>query len=365
MTEDGGQKTNVVPSLMPILEVHKLTKSFGVTRAVDDVSFTLEENEIFALLGPSGCGKSTLLALIAGLERPEAGELRWQGKSLDQVPAHRRNFGLMFQDYLLFPHQNVAQNVGFGLKMQGQTKAKIAAGVKEALQLVGMEGFENRDVNTLSGGEQQRVALARALAPHPRLLMLDEPLGALDRPLRERLLEELRLILRRLHQTALYVTHDQEEAFALADRVAIMHAGRLVQVGPPAEVYRRPASRFVAEFLGFKNILQGQVQLKDQETLIVTEIGEIKAGGATDAPERVGQVAQILLRPDGAAVAEEEDFQIVGRVVEKSFRGSRNIVRLEASGLRLTFEFPSSQSLPEVGERLPLRLKPDAVHFLA
>jgi ABC-type Fe3+/spermidine/putrescine transport system ATPase subunit len=348
---------------MPTLEVNALTKSFGPTRAVDEVSFAVADGETLALLGPSGCGKSTLLALIAGLETPEAGDVRWQGNSLVQVPAHRRNFGLMFQDYLLFPHQTVAQNVGFGLKMQGQTKAKITAGVQEALHLVGMEGFENRDVNTLSGGEQQRVALARALAPRPRLLMLDEPLGALDRPLRERLLEELRLILSRLQQTAIYVTHDQEEAFAIADRVAIMHAGRLVQVGTPAEVYTHPASRFVAEFLGFKNILQGQVQAKGQQTVIVTEIGEIKVEAA-NAQHWSGQVVQILLRPDGAMVAEDGVFQIVGRLVEKSFRGSRNIARIEAGGLRLTFEFPSSQALPEVGERLLLRLKPDAVHFL-
>jgi ABC-type Fe3+/spermidine/putrescine transport system ATPase subunit len=324
----------------------------------------LEASEIFALLGPSGCGKSTLLALIAGLETPETGDLRWQDQSLARVPAHRRGFGLMFQDYLLFPHQNVAQNVGFGLKMQGQPKAKVTAGVEEALRLVSMEGFESRDVNTLSGGEQQRVALARALAPRPRLLMLDEPLGALDRPLRERLLEELRLILRRLKQTAIYVTHDQEEAFAIADRVAIMQAGRLVQVGAPAEVYAHPASRFVAEFLGFKNILQGQVRPKGQETVVVTEIGEIKIS-PTDTQLRVSQVAQILLRPDGATVADEGAFEIAGRLIEKSFRGSRALARIEASGLLLTFEFPSSQALPEVGERLPLRLKPDAVHFLA
>jgi thiamine transport system ATP-binding protein len=349
---------------MPALEVHSLTKSFGPTRAVDSVSFALEESEIFALLGPSGCGKSTLLALIAGLETPETGEVRWQGNSLAQVPAHRRGFGLMFQDYLLFPHQNVAQNVGFGLKMQGQAKTKIATDIQAALRLVGLTGFEHRDVNTLSGGEQQRVALARALAPHPHLLMLDEPLGALDRPLRERLLEELRLILRRLKQTALYVTHDQEEAFALADRVAIMHAGRLVQVGTPAEVYTHPASRFVAEFLGFKNILQGQVQPQGQATVVVTEIGEIEVD-VTAAHPRIGQVAQILLRPDGAIVAEEGDFQIVGRVVEKSFRGSRAMARVDVSGWLLTFEFPNSQALPEVGERLPLHLKPDAVNFLA
>jgi len=348
---------------MSALEVNTFTKSFGHTRAVEEVSFAVADGETLALLGPSGCGKSTLLALIAGLETPEAGDVRWQGNSLIQVPSHRRNFGLMFQDYLLFPHQTVAQNVGFGLKMHGQTKAKLTAGVQEALCLVGMEGFENRDVNTLSGGEQQRVALARALAPRPRLLMLDEPLGALDRPLRERLLEELRLILRRLKQTAIYVTHDQEEAFAIADRVAIMHAGHLVQVGTPAEVYTHPASRFVAEFLGFKNILQGHVQSEGPETVVVTEIGEIKVE-ATEAQPRSGQVAQILLRPDGAMVAEDGVFQIVGRLVEKSFRGSRNIARIDAGGLRLTFEFPSSQALPEVGERLPLRLKPDAVHFL-
>ncbi len=348
---------------MPALEVNTLTKSFGPTRAVEEVSFAVEDGETLALLGPSGCGKSTLLALIAGLETPEAGDVRWQGNSLIQVPAHRRNFGLMFQDYLLFPHQTVAQNVGFGLKMHGHTKAKITARVQEALRLVGMEGFENRDVNTLSGGEQQRVALARALAPRPRLLMLDEPLGALDRPLRERLLEELRLILRRLKQTAIYVTHDQEEAFAIADRVAIMHAGRLVQVGTPAEVYTHPASRFVAEFLGFKNILEGQIQSKGQTTVVVTEIGEIPVG-TVSAQDRVGQVTQILLRPDGAIVTEEGVFQIAGRLVEKSFRGSRNMARIDTGGLTLTFEFPSSQSLPEVGERLLLRLKPDAVHFL-
>jgi len=346
---------------MPALEVHALTKSFGSTRAVDGVEFALEESEIFALLGPSGCGKSTLLTLIAGLETPEAGEVRWQGESLAGVPAHRRNFGLMFQDYLLFPHQNVARNVGFGLRMQSRTQAEIAAGVEEALRLVGMEGFENRDVNTLSGGEQQRVALARSIAPHPRLLMLDEPLGALDRPLRERLVEEIRLILRRLKQTALYVTHDQEEAFAIADRVAIMQAGRLVQVGTPSEVYTRPASRFVAEFLGFKNILQGQVHLKGQAVVIVTEIGELKVNGQP----RVGQVTQILLRPDAATVAVDGDFQIEGRIVEKYFRGSRNVVQVQAGRLRLTFEFPSSQALPEVGQPLHLRLGPDAVNFLA
>lgn len=239
---------------MPSLEVRSLSKTFGPIRAVDDVSFSLDRGEIVALLGPSGSGKSTLLALIAGLEMPDTGEILWDGESLANVPPHRRGFGLMFQDYALFPHKNVTQNVGFGLQMQGKGRAEIAGGVKWALELVGLAGFEERDVNTLSGGEQQRVALARSLAPHPRLLMLDEPLGALDRALRERLLIDLPTILARLNQTALYVTHDQEEAFALANRVLIMRAGKVVQEGTRSEIFAHPASPFVAEFLGLSRV---------------------------------------------------------------------------------------------------------------
>jgi ABC-type Fe3+/spermidine/putrescine transport system ATPase subunit len=215
------------------LLVKDVHKSFGQTRALAGVSFDIQPGETLALLGPSGCGKSTLLNVIAGLETPDHGEVHWDGMPLAGMPAHKRGFGLMFQDYALFPHLSVARNVAFGLEVAKQERQAIESRVDEMLALVGLEDYAQREPDTLSGGEQQRVALARALAPGPRLLMLDEPLGALDRALREDLLKELRYILQQIHQTALYVTHDQEEAFSIADRVAVMRLGRTEQVGTP------------------------------------------------------------------------------------------------------------------------------------
>jgi ABC-type Fe3+/spermidine/putrescine transport system ATPase subunit len=259
------------------LELFDIYKSFGATQAVRGVSFEVAEREIIALLGPSGCGKSTVLALIAGLETPDSGDVRWDGISLLDTPPHLRGFGLMFQDFALFPHMSVLDNVAYGLRMARLPPGQVPLRVAEMLELVGLPGFEGRDVNTLSGGEQQRVALARSLAPHPRLLMLDEPLGSLDRNLRERLVLDLRTILRRMQQTAIYVTHDQEEAFVLADRVAVMNAGRIEQMDTPQSVYRRPASAFVARFLGFTNLLPGYSQQKDGRATIETKIGTLPA----------------------------------------------------------------------------------------
>ena len=243
---------------MPGLEIQHVTRRFGSTIAVQDVSFQVAPGEIVAVVGPSGCGKSTLLSIVAGLLSPDSGDVLWDGGSLRHLPTHRRGFGLMFQDFVLFPHRNVFDNVAFGLQMAGMDSEQIQQRVAEALELVGLPGFGERDVNTLSGGEQQRIALARSIAPRPRLLMLDEPLGALDRALRERLVEDLRPILRRMHQTALYVTHDQEEAFALADRVVLMNAGRVEQIGAPMQLYNHPETEFVARFLGLDNLLGGQ-----------------------------------------------------------------------------------------------------------
>jgi ABC-type Fe3+/spermidine/putrescine transport system ATPase subunit len=357
------------------LEVVAVTKAYAGRPAVDDVSFAVAEGEVLALLGPSGSGKSTLLGLIAGLDAPDAGDIRWAGRSLLGAPTHRRGFGLMFQDYALFPHKDVAENVGFGLRMQGQPPAEVAAGVRWALELVGLAGFERRDVNTLSGGEQQRVALARALAPHPRLLMLDEPLGALDRALRARLLGELRAILRRLRQTAIYVTHDQEEAFALADHVVILAAGRVAQRGTPAEVYARPASRFVAEFLGQTNLLPARLEVRAGQPVAVTPIGEFPI---KDEIRRMKDEAQmdvhpssfilhpfhVLLRPEGVALAGEGEADLEAVVVDESFRGSRCLVVAQAGDARLTFEFPAGQALPGVGHTLRLRIPPSAVYLL-
>ena len=282
-----------------MLELVAVSKYFGPTRALSEVSLTVQPGEVVCLLGPSGCGKSTLLSIVAGLEAPEAGEVRWDGDSLRGVPPHQRRFGLMFQDYALFPHRNVFENVAFGLRMQNLGRQEMKQAVSAALAQVNLTGYERRNVNTLSGGEAQRVALARSLVPRPRLLMLDEPLGALDRTLRAELLAELRLILRRRPgaPSALYVTHDQEEAFALADRVAVMNLGRLVQIGAPEDVYARPASESVARFLGLTNLLEATVE---DDGTVTTALGRFSL-----TPPASGHrpPTLLLIRPDAAARA--------------------------------------------------------------
>lgn len=355
---------------MTMLELTALTKSFGALRAVDEISLAVEAGEVVALLGPSGCGKSTLLSLIAGLESPDSGDVRWDGQSLLNVPTHQRGFGLMFQDYALFPHQNVTENVGFGLRMSrhlqmsAQSKNDITERVRWALRLVGLEGFDKRDVNTLSGGESQRVALARALAPGPRLLMLDEPLGALDRALRERLLDDLRSILRSLQQTALYVTHDQEEAFGLANRVVVMRAGRIVQVGTPESLYANPASPFVARFLGLTNLLAVHSLNGHQ---VVTPIGTFQIGQPSAISYRQPPAAshQLLLRPDAARLTGVANPLPV-RVLARAFRGTSMRLTVQAkAGPPLNFDFPIGiQPLPIVNETLTLWLEPDTLMIL-
>ena len=234
-----------------MLRIAGLTVTYDGLTAVDAVDLEVADGEIVCILGPSGSGKSSLLRAVAGLEPDARGGVAWDGDDLARVPPHRRGFGLMFQDHALFPHRDVQGNVAFGLRMQRLPRAEIDTRTADALALVGLAGFERRRIRELSGGEQQRVALARALAAEPHLLMLDEPLGALDRALRERLVAELRSLFVRLGLTALFVTHDHDEAFALADRLVVMHAGRIEQVGSPAEVWQRPANPFVARFLGW------------------------------------------------------------------------------------------------------------------
>src|SRR5512133_1086434 len=240
---------------MPVLTVKDIHKDYDGAPLLNGVSFEVHGGEILCLLGRSGSGKSTMLRIIAGLENAESGDILWDGVSMLGVPTHQRNFGLMFQDYALFPHKNVAENVAFGLVMQHLPAAEIRKQVRESLERVNMAGFANRSVAELSGGEQQRVALARALAAKPRLLMLDEPLAALDRSLRLELQEELHSLLHQPELPVIYVTHDQEEAVILGDRLAILHEGVIVQNGTPQQVYATPANRWVAEFLGMKNFI--------------------------------------------------------------------------------------------------------------
>ncbi len=246
------------------LKLTGLVKSYGDIRAVDDVALELSAGETLALLGPSGCGKSTLLRLVAGLERGDAGRIFWQNEDITAQTPQQRGFGLVFQDYALFPHLNVVKNIAFGLVEQGWPRDKRRQRVKELLDLVGLTGYEKRRVQALSGGEQQRVALARALAPKPHLLLLDEPLSNLDLALREGLKQELRKLLAELKISAIYVTHDQSEAFTIAERIAVMRCGQIMQVAARDQLYQRPRSLWVARFLGHQN-LYAHTELKTAE----------------------------------------------------------------------------------------------------
>lgn len=343
------------------LRLDHLRKHYGPTRAVDDVTLEVRQTEIVALLGPSGCGKTTVLLLTAGLEGADSGDVLWNGKSVAGVPPHRRGFGLMFQEFALFPHMNVANNIAFGLRMQQLPAAETRRRVVQMLDLVGLPGFDRREVDELSGGERQRVALARSLAPRPRLLMLDEPLGSLDRTLKERLMLELPSILRSTEQTVLYVTHDQEEAFAVADRVVIMNEGRFVQIDSPQAIYRQPASPFVARFLGLDNLLGGTGERTGDGWQVRTELGAFPSRSPVE-----GSVT-VLLRPETASLDGEGGMQLEGTLVERSFRGStqRIVIRL-AGGQRLSFDFGASSRLPELGQQVRLSLDPtNAIQVLS
>lgn len=334
----------------PVLKLVNIRKIFGDTRALNGVSFDVAEGEIVAVLGPSGCGKSTLLQIIAGLENADQGSVLWMGEDISHVPPHERGFGLMFQDYVLFPHMNVFQNISFGLEMAGLTREVIRERVRESLKLVGLEEFEQRDVASLSGGEQQRVALARALAPRPSLLMLDEPLGSVDRTLRERLITELRKLLRDLGQTAIYVTHDQEEAFIIADRIVLMRAGEVVQVGTPEELYHNPETLFAARFLGYTNLVPGEVRTENGQFLVKTDIGSFRVEGGK------GGKVFVLIPPDAIQMNGTGELRFTGKVLRKVFRGDMVQVDILIGEQELSFNLFSNARLPENGERISISL---------
>src|SRR6267143_455559 len=241
---------------MALLSLKNISKSYGATPAVADISLDVQRGEFFGLLGPSGCGKTTTLRMIAGLEKPDSGTVEIDGNDITDLPAERRGFGMVFQNYALFPHLNVFENVAFGLRARHRPKPEIKERVKSALELVQLPGYEQRRVDELSGGQQQRVAIARAIAIEPALLLFDEPLSNLDVALREETRRELRALVKRLNLTAVYVTHDQEEAFALCDRIAVMSEGRVLQTGEPRELYHQPTSVEVAKFLGRNNLIR-------------------------------------------------------------------------------------------------------------
>lgn len=355
---------------MTLLTAEGLRLRYGDELVLRDVSFEVEAGEVLALLGPSGCGKTSILRVVAGLEAAEAGVVRLDGNDLAGVPSHRRGFGLMFQEFALFPHLRVEQNVDFGLRMQGLGSDERRVRVAELLTIVGLDGYESRQVHQLSGGERQRVALARSLAPRPRLLMLDEPMGALDRGLRDALLLELRRILTELGQTSIYVTHDQDEAFSLADRVLIMEQGEIRQSGTPEEIFRRPADAFVARFIGLGNLIETEIERREGATVARTAIGEFALAAAVDAPSGratllVGDERAQLERAEDAAEQRAAN-SFLARVRQRSFRGRRLTFRVEAGEATFLFEAdtrPQHQAIRE-GDRVLVTVDPESLRIL-
>jgi ABC-type Fe3+/spermidine/putrescine transport system ATPase subunit len=353
-----------------MLTIQSVEKSFDGEPVLHSISLEIEAGEVVALLGPSGSGKTTLLRIIAGLTAPDSGEVLLEGADLTAIPVHERGFGMVFQDYALFPHKDVAANIGFGLRMLGWRQARIAARVDELLALIGLAGFGERRVYELSGGEQQRVALARALAPAPRLLLLDEPLGALDRALRERLAADLRSILTQVAAgdttTSIYVTHDQEEAFAVADRVVVMSHGCIEQVASPVALYRHPATPFVARFIGMANLLPARL-VQRQPPVVTCALGELRVA----LPPAELEAGLLLIRPDAAHVL-PDDYErdvalnvVAGRVVSCSFRGryQQSTVAV-GDDIQLKLEFEADEEVPPVGDEVTLTLEPGGLSLL-
>jgi spermidine/putrescine transport system ATP-binding protein len=305
---------------MEAIRVEKVSKSFGSQVAVDDVSIEIEQGEFFSLLGPSGCGKTTTLRMLAGFEVPDSGRILLEGEPVDQVPPYKRDVNMVFQSYALFDHLDVADNVAFGLKRRGVQRAEIQQRVREALELVNLSQRAGARTNELSGGQKQRVALARALVNRPKVLLLDEPLGALDLKLRRQMQVELKAIQREVGITFVYVTHDQEEALAMSDRIAVMNDGRVVQCGPPEDIYEHPSEEFVAGFIGISNLLAGTVG--DDGRVAITDALSVPV----ELPEGVGRGdrVNIAVRPEKIAVDEEIEDEMVsveGEIVARVYLG--------------------------------------------
>ena len=339
-------------NLQPLLRIEAVSKRFGEVLAVNQLSLEVYQGEFFALLGPSGCGKTTLLRLIAGFEQPSSGRILLDGLDLAPVPPHRRPVNMMFQSYALFPHLTVEGNVAFGLKQEGLPKSEIAARVADMLALVKLESFGRRKPHELSGGQRQRVALARSLVKRPRVLLLDEPMAALDKKLRGETQFELMDLQRRLGLTFIIVTHDQSEAMTVADRIAVMDRGRLIQVAPPAEIYERPNSRWVADFIGSVNLFEGRVG-NDEGTIEGTALGRLRAAEKINAEP--GATVWVAVRPEKVRLTRYEVGQheqtvaengVAATVVDIGYLGDLSLYRLRSeAGVALQAAIANTEPL--------------------
>lgn len=333
-----------------------VTKRYGNTFAARDVSFSVKKGEILSLLGPSGCGKTTVLKIVAGLVRPDSGSVLLSGRDITDLPPERRGFGMVFQNYALWPHMTVFDNVAFGLRMRRYSDAEIRKRVKEALELVRINGLENRYPSQLSGGQQQRVAIARAIAPNPEAILLDEPLSNLDAKLREELRHELRAIIKSIGITAIYVTHDQLEALSLSDRIAVMKDGRILQIGTPREVYEEPVDEFVATFLGESVPAKGSVKAVNGSKAVVELDDGMEVEGRAVHAVRPGDRALVIFRPESIAMSSNGRERC--RVHRKNYLGERIEYRVLCGGLELKMR---SEAEREVGEDIFVSFNSDKI----
>lgn len=353
------RKERIENTSQPFLEIKNLTKKYGEVTAVDNVSFNIEKGHIFALLGPSGCGKSTMLRMLAGFEIPSSGQMLLQGKEISNMPSYNRPINMMFQSYALFPHLTVADNIAFGLKREHLPKAEIAERVEQMLTLVQMKAYAMRKPHQLSGGQQQRVALARALAKKPSLLLLDEPLGALDKKLREQMQWELAKIIYEVGVTCLMVTHDQEEAMTMADRMAVMSYGEIAQIGKPHQIYETPVNRFIADFIGNVNLFEGTIIVDEADHCVVdTKLTKVLIGhGITGS---LGIKVSVALRLEKVEITRDltakEFNHIPCQVLDFTYFGHFTVYLLEAQdGSKIKASYPNTERDGErfrVGEKV-------------
>ena len=336
------------------LRLDKLVKSFGSNTVVKGVDLGFNRGEFVSLLGPSGCGKTTILRMIAGFENPNSGTISIEGKDLTALKPNERNIGMVFQAYALFPNMNVADNIGFGLKIARMPRPQREARVEQMLTLIGLAGYGKRFPFELSGGQQQRVALARALAPSPRMLLLDEPLSALDAKIRVSLREQIREIQRELGITTVFVTHDQEEALSISDRIVVMNAGSVEQFGTPFEIYNRPQTRFVATFVGQLNTLNATVADAASRSV---QIGSATVTiPALPATARNGDAIALTMRPEAVSLSDARDIQLQGKVSEVHFLGSVIRLRVDLGGNAISLDTFNDQRTPPPAHGSPVRL---------
>lgn len=338
-----------------IIDIRNVSKSYGSNLVLDDISLYIKENEFVTLLGPSGCGKTTLLKMLGGFENPSEGQIIFNGKDISEVKPNKRNINTVFQSYALFPHLNVYDNVAFGPKNRKMDKNEIEKRVTEALKLVKLSGFEKRSINALSGGQKQRVAIARAVINQPQVLLLDEPLSALDLKLRQEMQYELKDLQRKLGITFVFVTHDQEEALTMSDTIVVMNDGVIQQIGTPEDIYNEPKNKFVAGFIGESNIIRGKM-LKDKLVLIHDVEFE-----CVDKGFETNEIVDVVIRPEDFYITPEESGQLVGLVTDITFKGVHYEIILDVNSKE--FVVHSLKSV-EVGSNVGIVVHPSDIHIM-